>query len=115
MEVEVGVLDPIGEVEPERDLRELPAERRQGGETLLEQLEDVGRVERPCRRGRRVEYGEAAYVARLPDRLERQELGVEARELSHCGWQSFTSRPAPQFCSGGTRVRLTGTPTEEAL
>src|SRR3954451_14544620 len=112
MQVEVGVLDPVREVEPERDLGELPAERRQRGEPFLEQRVDVTRVQRAAGPRRRVEDREAAYVACLPRRLECQELGVEARELSHLrGVFHLADAAAVQLRRA--RVRRSGTPTEE--
>ena len=54
VEVEVRVVDPVRQVEPERDLHEPPAQRRQQVQPILEQLPDLVLAELAARRGRRV-------------------------------------------------------------
>ena len=83
IQVEVLVVHPVRVVEPQRDLDEPPAERREQRQPLLEQALHVAAVELPARRGRRVEDRDSADVPRLARRLERQELRVETGELSH--------------------------------
>jgi hypothetical protein len=81
VEVEVLVVNPVRVVEPERDLDEAPAERRQQRQPLGDQRLDVRAGEGAVRPGRRVEEREAPDVARLPRGLEREELRVETGEL----------------------------------
>ena len=83
VEVEVGVVDPVRVVEPERHLGEPPAQRRQQRQALGDQV--VHRLERQLAVRARggVEDGQPADVPALARGLERQELGVDARELSH--------------------------------
>ena len=83
VDVEVGILDPVRVVEAERYLHELARERRQQVEPLADEPADVLVREVAAGRRRRVVDGEAADVAVCPRRLDRQELGVEARELEH--------------------------------
>jgi hypothetical protein len=65
VEVEVGIVQPVGVVEPERDLDQPPAQRRQQGQPLFHQAVDVLEGELPARRGRGVEDRQPGDVARL--------------------------------------------------
>ena len=60
-EVDLGLLDPVRMVEPERHLGEAPAQRRQLGGALLDQPRDLAR-DRTRRRARSM----ASSIARLP-------------------------------------------------
>ena len=53
VQVEVRVLDPVRVVEPERDLDQPPAERRQQVDALADEAADVGHLELAAGRGRR--------------------------------------------------------------
>jgi hypothetical protein len=83
VQVEVRVLDPVGQIDPERHLHEAPAERRQQVQPLPDQPADVLHRQLTARRRRRVVHGEAADVPVRPRRLDGEELGVERRELAH--------------------------------
>ena len=82
LDVEVRVLDPVGLVEPERDLDQPAAERR---DQVQPGLDEPGQpVERErLGSGRRVEDADAADVAVDRRRLHREEGRVEAGELLH--------------------------------
>jgi hypothetical protein len=83
VEVEVDVVDPVGIVEPERHLGRTPAQGRQQRQPLGQKQLDVLDRQLAPRRGRRVEDGQAGHMAVLARVLQRQELRVEAGELSH--------------------------------
>jgi hypothetical protein len=83
LDVEVGVLDPVGQVEVERDLDEPPAKRRNEVQPLLHAAPQVLDGHRPAGGGRRVVDPEHADVAERPRRLDPQEVRVEARQLVH--------------------------------
>ena len=85
VDVELRVLDPVREVEPERDFDEAAAERRQ----LLDALEDhpLRRVDPGPTRWRvlDVEDGHRRHVAEAGRRLHVEEPDVDPRELLHEG------------------------------
>jgi hypothetical protein len=83
VEVEVGILDPVGVVEAERNADQPPAERRQQVDAPRHQPADVRDRQLAARCGRRVVDGEPAHVPVGPGGLHRQELGVQAGQLSH--------------------------------
>jgi hypothetical protein len=83
VEVEVGVLDPVRQVEVERHGREPPAERRQQVEPLADQPAEVRDGQLAAGRGARVVDREAGDVAVRPRGLHGQELRVDARQLPH--------------------------------
>jgi hypothetical protein len=83
VQVEVLVVEPVGVVQPERDLHEPPAHRREQRQPLCQERLDVGAGDRAARAGRRVEDRQPAHVPGLARRLEREELRVQARELTH--------------------------------
>ncbi len=104
IEVEVRVLDPVGLVEPERDVDQLPAEGRKQMQPLGEHPADVLRAQVAARRGGRVVDGQAGHVAVGPRVLYGQELRVEARQLLHPApllmRVTFPHRRRPQRCDG---------------
>ncbi len=79
----LGVLDPVGAVEAERHLGELPAHHRQQRHALVEQLVHVLEPQPAPRPGRGVEDDEATDVAEMGGALDRQKLRVEAGQLPH--------------------------------
>src|SRR4051794_22210482 len=83
VEVEVRVVDPVRIVEPERDLDELPLERRQERQPLAQERLQVAARDRAARPRAGVDDPQSANVARLTVCLQREELRVEARELPH--------------------------------
>ena len=83
VEIEVRVVEPVGVVEPEGHLHQPPPERRQQRQPFRDQVLDVGQLEPPARRGGWIQDRQPRHVARLPGRLEREELGVEAGQLAH--------------------------------
>jgi hypothetical protein len=83
VEVEVGVLDPVGQVEAERHLDEPPAEGRQQVQPLGDDRPQALRADRPVGRGRRVVDAQDPDVPERARRLDAQELRVERRQLVH--------------------------------
>ena len=83
VEVELGVVDPVRIIEPERHLGEPPAERGQKRQALLHQPLDVAAVELAARCRGLVQYRHARHVTGLACALQREELRVNARELPH--------------------------------
>jgi hypothetical protein len=83
VQVEVRVVDPVGEVEPERDLGQPPAQRRQQVQPLLEQLLHLRRTQLAVRRRRGVVDPQERHVSVDPGRFDVEELGVEAGQLAH--------------------------------
>src|SRR3954447_15980128 len=83
VEVEVGVLDPVRQVDAERHAREAPLQRRQEMDALADEPAEVGDLERAARRGGRVVDREAADVPVGARGLHGQELRVQRRELPH--------------------------------
>jgi hypothetical protein len=83
LEIEVRVVDPVGVVEPERDRLQPPAERRQQGQALGDEGEDIAELERSGGTCGGIEDGQAADVTGLARILESEELRVEAGELAH--------------------------------
>ena len=83
VQVEVGVLDPVRQVDAERHARETPLQRRQEVDALADEPAEVGDLERAARRGRRVVDREAADVPVGARGLHGQELRVQRRELAH--------------------------------
>ena len=98
VEVDVRLLDPERVVEAERDLDQAPAERRQQVQALAQHRAQAADGDDAAGRGRGVVHGQAADVAVGPVVLERQELGVEARELSHGSPLRRPIRGAPLSC-----------------
>ncbi len=84
VEVEVGVLDPVRVVEPERDGHEPPAQRRQQREALRDQAADVLDAERAARRGRRV-------VDREPADMAVRALRTRPPGTGRRGWSAAAS------------------------
>ena len=82
VDVEVRVVDPVRQVEPERHLHESPPQRREHAdaveEDLLRRLVDVGPGDL-----RRVEQVERGDVAEGGGRLHVEERDVHPRELLH--------------------------------
>ncbi len=99
VEVDVRLLDPERVVEAERDLDEAPAERREQVQALAQHRAQAADGDDAAGRGRGVVHGQAADVAVGPVVLERQELGVEARELSH-GVSLAAPRPGASLSCG---------------
>jgi hypothetical protein len=85
VDVEVGILDPVRIVEPERNRDEPARERRKEVQALTDEAGDACVGDLAARRGRRVVHGKAAHVPVGPGCLDREELGVQARELLHFG------------------------------
>ena len=83
LEVEVLVFDPVREVEAERHFEQPPAQHGQQVHAILEQPHHDLDVQHAAWRRARVVDAEAADVSGLPPVLDRQELSVEAGELSH--------------------------------
>ena len=83
LDVEALVVDPVGVIEPERDLREAPAERRQQMQALGDRRAHPLGVEHAARCAPRIVDREAAHMAVVASVLDCQELRVEARQLSH--------------------------------
>src|SRR5215218_125413 len=107
VEVELRIVGPVGVVEPERHLDEPPAQRRQERHAVADEAFHGGAVQ-SIRRGRGVEDSEAGHVTGLSLVLEGEELGVEARELSHGvlllrADRSGTYPPRDVRCAAGRR------------
>ena len=83
VQVEVGVLDPVGQVQPERDAHEPPVERRQEMKPLFDEPRDLLDAEPAARGGDGVVDREPSDMAEGPSGLHCQELRVEARQLPH--------------------------------
>jgi hypothetical protein len=83
LEVELGIVDPVGIVEPQRDRFQPPAERGQQRKPLGDHVVDVGELEPSVWPRAWVEHGETANVASLTGRLQRQELRVKSGQLPH--------------------------------
>jgi hypothetical protein len=92
-EVDLGLLDPVGMVEPERDVREPPPQRRELRAALGQQPRHLEAAEDAVRRRRRVEHRKTADVPRLAWVLKREELRVEAGQLPHA--RTLSSRGPP--------------------
>jgi hypothetical protein len=75
VEIEVGRLDPVRQIETERHLDQLAPIRRQEMEALFDLPADR------LVRGRRLEDRQAADVPELGAGLHRQEAGVDGGEL----------------------------------
>ena len=82
LDVEIGVLDPVRLVDPERHLDQSPPERRQQVQAGLHHFGEVLEGERFRRRGR-VEDADAADVPVDRRGLHGQEGRVESGELLH--------------------------------
>ena len=85
LEVEVLVLHPVREVQAERHFEQPPAQHREQVHAVGEQPHHDLDVQLPEGSRARVVDAEAADMSGLPPVLDRQELGVEAGELSHAG------------------------------
>ena len=83
VEIEVGIVEPVGVIEPEGNLDEPPAQRRQQGQALLHQGGDVLEGELPARLGGRVQDRQPRHVTGLVRALQGEELRVEAGQLTH--------------------------------
>ncbi len=82
LDVEVGILDPVGEVEPERCLDQAAPERWNERQPGLDQPgEALQRQRLRCRA--RVDDAHAADVAVDGSRLHREKGGVEPSQLLH--------------------------------
>jgi hypothetical protein len=83
VEVEVGVVDPVGQVDSERDVDEPAAQGREQVDALRDEPAEVGHLQpSPGRRGGIVDR-EHPNVAERPGGLDAEELGVERAELLH--------------------------------
>ena len=98
LEVEVGVVDPVRVVQPERHPDELAAVHLEQVQPLLHGLAEVG-VQVAAARTRRVEDRDGVDVAELRGRLHGQEARVEPGELLHRSPPSMRSGPR-SACSG---------------
>ena len=85
LQVEVRVVDPVGVVEPERNLGEAPAQRGQQRQPVDQQVLEVGALEPAAGRRGRVDHRHAGDVPVLAWGLQREELRVEGGELAHVG------------------------------
>ena len=83
VEIEVRVLDPVGQVEAERNLGQAPLEHGQQVKPLADQAADVlcGKV--AAGGGGRVVHRQASDMPVGPGVLHAQELGIQAGELAH--------------------------------
>ena len=107
VQIEVGVLDPVGMVEPERDLDQAPAQRLEEVQALLE-LRAPRRVGVIAGRVRPRVDRQPRDVSELRTRLEMQERRVQSRELLHGPPSGFASRAsivavAPLDCPAHVR------------
>src|SRR5436190_4840355 len=82
VEIEVRIFVPVRVIKTQWDLYELPAKRREERQSLAQQGLDVAARDRAAGARALVQDPEAADVARLPIRLQGQELVVQARQLS---------------------------------
>ena len=98
VEIEVRVLDPVGQVEAERNLGQAPLEHGQQVKPLADQAADVlcGKV--AAGGGGRVVHRQASDMPVGPGVLHAQELGIQAGELAHGDILPVAPR-------GGTRRR----------
>jgi hypothetical protein len=106
LDVELGVLDPVRQVEVQGRLHQATPEHRQQVQPALDQA--AHGVEAEILRATRVEDGQAADVHRHGVGLEVQEHRIEAAELAHRnslhrGSGNSTSR-------AGSRARRCGRP-----
>ena len=83
VEVDLDLLGPERVVEVEGDGHEPPAERREQVHPLADHPLEVVERDRAAGRRRRIVDRDAADVAMRALVLQRQELRVEARELTH--------------------------------
>ena len=103
VDVEVGVLDPVRQVQPERHLDQPAPERGELVDALEDQL--LGRFQpRAARCAARVVQVERRDVAEHAGRLHVEEAGVDPRQLLHGGmlrrlrgggWRESGARRAP--------------------
>ena len=115
LEVEVLVLHPVREIHAERHLEQPPAQDGQQMHAVGKQPHHDVDVQLLEGSRARVVDAEAADVPRLPPVLDRQELSVEAGELSHAGVLGRSSRSQecelPRICPHSSiPQRCTGFP-----
>jgi hypothetical protein len=83
LEVEVGILHPVGGVEVERDLRQPPSKRRNQRQPLGDHALEVENRHRAAGRGGSIEDREASHMPVVTRVLEGEELLVQGGELAH--------------------------------
>jgi hypothetical protein len=101
VEIEVRVLDPVRVIEPERDLDEAAAVRRQQVHPLGDQALDVVQRGRGPGGAGGIEEGEPADVSVGRPRLHVEEARVEPGELLHDG-------PSRAACYASGRLSCIG-------
>jgi hypothetical protein len=89
VEIEVGVLDPVGVVEVERNGHQSTSKRGEQREAFLKYLTNTFESP-PLRGGRGIDNYNAADMALLDGRLHVQEAGINASQLLH--GRDFTCR-----------------------
>ena len=95
LEIEVGVVDPVGVVEPQRHRFQAPAKRGQQRQALGDERLQVVELEPARRPGARIEHGECADMTGLARALQREELRVETGQLAHTAAPPTSARRVP--------------------
>ena len=92
VDVEVGIVEPVGVVESERHFGQPPAKRREAVQPSRDQRAQCVACGRAVRGGGRVVDAQSADVAVGAPVLQCEELGIGARQLTHIDHEGSGAR-----------------------